>query len=245
MLNNTYEITKGKTVAVLRLLLSLSLSSIILMTAIVAIAICLILLPLFSIEWNSSSQLIKPVFATHVNNTSDITVGEEIVQEGIVVSKEDPQANGVETAYILPHRNDSAVYVGTLTFTVTKPAEVFLNHRISLDNATLSQIDKDKFGELIVVYPHKVEQGGTPPDLPFVVDGEAPDYGTSGIFPYYSASFTFVADAVLLATTGNQPFIVFYDVSARIVEPQIVNHIEDAFVNSTAEPLETLNPNRS
>jgi hypothetical protein len=31
----------------------------------------------------------------------------------------------------------------------------------------------------------------------------------------------------------------------RVVEPQIVNHIEDAFVNSTAEPLEILNPNRS
>jgi hypothetical protein len=31
----------------------------------------------------------------------------------------------------------------------------------------------------------------------------------------------------------------------RVVEPQIVNHIEDAFVNSTAEPRETLNPNRS
>jgi hypothetical protein len=31
----------------------------------------------------------------------------------------------------------------------------------------------------------------------------------------------------------------------RVVEPQIVNHIEDAFVNSTAEPLETFNPNRS
>jgi sensor domain CHASE-containing protein len=31
----------------------------------------------------------------------------------------------------------------------------------------------------------------------------------------------------------------------RVVEPQIVNHIEDALANSTAEPLETLNPNRS
>jgi hypothetical protein len=31
----------------------------------------------------------------------------------------------------------------------------------------------------------------------------------------------------------------------RVVEPQIENHIEDAFVNSTAKPLETFNPNRS
>jgi len=31
----------------------------------------------------------------------------------------------------------------------------------------------------------------------------------------------------------------------KVVEPQIVNHIENAFVNSTAEPRETLNPNRS
>jgi hypothetical protein len=84
---------EGNSVAVLRSLLSVSLSSIILMTAIVAIATCLIL-PLFSIGWNSSSgQEIKQVFATHVNNTSDdIAVGEEILQQGIVVSKEGPQA---------------------------------------------------------------------------------------------------------------------------------------------------------
>jgi hypothetical protein len=91
-----------------------------------------------------------------------------------------------------------------------------------------------------------MEHGETPPDLPFVVDGEIPDYSTAGIFPYYYASIPFVADAVLLASTGNQSFIVLYDVAARAVEPEIVNHIEDAFVNSTtAEPLETLNPNRS
>lgn len=36
---------------------------------------------------------IKQVFATHVNNTSDdIAVGEEILRQGIVVSKEGPQA---------------------------------------------------------------------------------------------------------------------------------------------------------
>lgn len=83
-------------------------------------------------------------------------------------------------------------------------------------------------------------QGGTPPALPFVVDGISPDYGTSAIFPYYSASLPFVADAVVLVTNGNQPFIAFYDVAARVVEPQIVNHIGDAFVNSTAESLKTL-----
>jgi hypothetical protein len=241
------KLQEGNKVQVLRSLLSMSLSSILLMTAIVAIAMCLIL-PLFSIGWwNSSSQGINQVFATHVNNTSDdIAIGEEIVQQGIVVSQEGPQINGVQMAFILPHRNDSAVYVGTLTFTTTKPVEVFHNHRISLDNDTLSQIDKDKFGELRVNYPKKVEHGGTPPDLPFVVDGEIPDYSTSGAFPYYSASIPFVADALVLGTTGNQPFIAFYDVAARVVEPEIVNHIEDAFVNSTtAEPIETLNPNRS
>lgn len=52
-----------------------------------------------------------------------------------------------------------------------------------------------------------MEHGETSPDLPFVVDGKIPGYSTSGIFPYYSASISFVANAVLLATTGNQSFI--------------------------------------
>lgn len=72
------------------------------------------------------------------------------------------------------------------------------------------------------MYPHKVSQGGTLLDLPFVVGPQTQDYGVSGTFPYYSASLPFAADAVVLDTTGNQPFMAFYDVAARLVEPQLL-----------------------
>ncbi len=71
---------EGNSVAILRSLLSVSFSSIILITARVAIATCPIP-TLFGIGWNNSGgQGIKQVFATYVNNTSDdIAVGEEIL----------------------------------------------------------------------------------------------------------------------------------------------------------------------
>jgi hypothetical protein len=36
----------------------------------------------------------------------------------------------------------------TAFLTATKPVEVTFNHRIPLDNATLSQLDKEKFGKM-------------------------------------------------------------------------------------------------
>jgi hypothetical protein len=160
-----------------------------------------------------------------------------------VVSQPGAIYQNYQTAYILPHRGDGAVYQGTLSYTATLPVDVFIVHRISLDNMTISQIDNTTFGRLFFVYPHIVEQGGSPPAMPFVVDGISPDYeGTSSSSPLYSATMPFIGDSLLLVSNKSQPFIAFYDVSAKIMEPEIINHISDAFVNATDKPYISMRP---
>lgn len=189
------------------------------------------------IESRNLGTKFQQAYATHLNSASNKSVGDEIIQQGIVVSQPGSNYPNYHTAYILPHRDDGAVYEGIVSFTATEPVDVFINHRISLDNATLSQINNTKFDNLFLVYPHIAEQGGAPPAIPFVVDGISPDYeGTTPSSPLYSATMPFIGDALLLGSNKSKPFIVFYDVSANIVEPEIVNHISDAFVNATENP---------
>jgi hypothetical protein len=58
-----------------------------------------------------------------------------------------------------------------------------------------------------------------------------PDYRGS-TSPYFSASIPFVASSVVLRTNG-EPFIVAYEVSADIVQPKVIKHIENATTTST------------
>ena len=53
----------------------------------------------------------------------ETAVGQKIVRQGTVSSDVDPLKGheGHQAAVILPPRNDSAVYSGTLTFTASKP----------------------------------------------------------------------------------------------------------------------------
>src|SRR4051812_42112589 len=77
-------------------------------------------------------------------------VGKKIVQQGTVSSDVDPLKGheGHQAAVILPPRNDSAVYSGTLTFTASKPVQVAVINMYNLDNVTAAQIP-DKFGQLL------------------------------------------------------------------------------------------------
>ena len=54
-----------------------------------------------------------------------------------------------------------------------------------------------------------------------------PDYRGGSTSPYFSASIPFVASSVILRTNG-EPFIVAYEVSADIVQPKIIKHLENA-----------------
>ena len=60
-----------------------------------------------------------------------------------------------------------------------------------------------------------------------------PDYRGGSTSPYFSASIPFVASSVVLRTNG-EPFIAAYEVSADIVQPKIIKHLENALVTSSA-----------
>ena len=57
-----------------------------------------------------------------------------------------------------------------------------------------------------------------------------PDYRGGTSSPYFSASIPFVASQVVLRS--NEPFIAAYEVSADIVQPKIIKHLENATINT-------------
>jgi hypothetical protein len=112
-----------------------------------------------------------------------------------------------------------------LTFTATKPVEVTLQHRIPIDNTTLSQLDTQKYGKLFVRHLTSLPGNISAPSRII------PDYSGS-TSPYFSASIPFVASSVVLRTNG-EPFIAAYEVSADILQPKITKHIENATITTS------------
>jgi hypothetical protein len=167
-------------------------------------------------------------FATHMDTaTSNETT---IVHQGIVTSSPSPQIiprpnEHLQTVVILPYRSDGSIYKGVLSFTATKPVEVTFNHRIPIDNTTLSELDMQKFGKLFV--RHLTAFPGNISAIGRII----PDYSGSSS-PYFSASIPFVSSSVVLRT-NDEPFIAAYEVSADIIQPKIIKHLENATTDST------------
>ena len=170
-------------------------------------------------------------FATHMDTATSNE--KTVVHQGIIASSPSsaqvkPRSNErLQTVVILPFRSDGSTYKGVLTYTATKPVEVTLSHRIPIDNTTLSQLDMQKHGKLFVrhltAFPGNIT----------AVSRIIPDYRGGSTSPYFSASIPFVASSVVLRT-NEEPFIAAYEVSADIVQPKIIKHIENATVTSTA-----------
>ena len=162
-------------------------------------------------------------FATHMDTATSNE--KTIVHQGIVASSPNPQIlphpnKQNQSVVILPYRIDGSIYKGVLTFTATKPVEVTFSHRIPIDNTTLSQLDMQKFGKLFV--RHLTAFPGNISAISRII----PDYSGS-TSPYFSASIPFVASSVVLRT-NEVPFIAAYEVSADIVQPKIIKHLENA-----------------
>jgi hypothetical protein len=162
-------------------------------------------------------------FATHMDTATSNE--KTIVHQGIVASSPNPQIKPQpnkqnQSVVILPYRIDGSIYKGVLTFTATKPVEVTFSHRIPIDNTALSQLDMQKFGKLFV--RHLTAFPGNISAISRII----PDYSGS-TSPYFSASIPFVASSVVLRT-NEVPFITAYEVSADIVQPKIIKHLENA-----------------
>jgi hypothetical protein len=184
---------------------------------------------------NTNNQILQKAFATHMDTaTSNETT---IVHQGIIGSSPSPQIKSLpneqlQSAVILPYKSDGSIYKGVLTFTATKPVEVTFQHRIPIDNTTLSQLDMQTYGKLFV--RHLTDFPGNMSAPSRII----PDYSGS-TSPYFSASIPFVASSVILRTNG-EPFIAAYDVFADIVEPKIIQHHENATVTTNTTNTSTV-----
>ncbi|MGB8023841.1 MAG: hypothetical protein WCF06_05940 [Nitrososphaeraceae archaeon] len=167
-------------------------------------------------------------FATHMETATSNE--KTVVHQGIIASGPNPQIKpepneGRQSVVILPYRSDGSIYRGVLTYTATKPVEVTLSHRIPIDNTTLSQLNVQKHGKLFVRHLTALPGNISAPSRII------PDYRGATTSPYFAASIPFVASSVVLRTNG-EPFIVAYEVSADIVQPKIIKHLENATLTS-------------
>jgi hypothetical protein len=188
--------------------------------------------PLLGITNNFVDNIIynnhHQAFATHMDTATSNE--KTIVHQGIVASSPNPQIlphpnKQNQSVVILPYRIDGSIYKGVLTFTATKPVEVTFSHRIPIDNTTLSQLDMQKYGKLFV--RHLTAFPGNISAISRII----PDYSGS-TSPYFSASIPFVASSVVLRT-NEVPFIAAYEVSADIIQPKIIKHIENATITTS------------
>jgi hypothetical protein len=174
-------------------------------------------------------------FATHMETATSNE--KSVVHQGIIASSPNPQIKpepneGRQSAVILPYRSDGSIYRGTITFTATKPVEVTFSHRIPIDNTTLSQLNVQKHGKLFVRHLTAFPGNLSAPSRII------PDYRGGSTSPYFSASIPFVASDVVLRTNG-EPFIVAYELSADIVKPKIINHLENATLTGATTATNT------
>ena len=179
---------------------------------------------------NNNKQFLQQAFATHMNTATSNE--KTVVHQGIIASGPNPQIKpepneGRQSVVILPYRMDGSIYKGVLTYTATKPVEVTLSHRIPIDNTTLSQLNVQKYGKLFVRHLTAFPGNISAPSRII------PDYRGGSTSPYFSASIPFVASSVVLRTNG-EPFIVAYEVSADIVQPKIIKHLENATLTAGA-----------
>ena len=169
-------------------------------------------------------------FATHMETATSNE--KTVVHQGIIASGPNPQIKpepneGRQSVVILPYRSDGSIYRGVLTYTATKPVEVTLSHRIPIDNTTLSQLNVQKHGKLFVRHLTAFPGNISAPSRII------PDYRGGSTSPYFAASIPFVASSVVLRTNG-EPFIAAYEVSADIVQPKIIKHLENATLTAGA-----------
>jgi hypothetical protein len=184
-----------------------------------------------NIIYNNNHQ----AFATHMETATSNE--KAVVHQGIIASGPNPQIKlepneDLQSAVILPYRSDGSIYRGVLSYTATKPVEVALSHRIPIDNTTLSQLNVEKHGKLFVRHLTAFPGNLSAPSRII------PDYRGGSTSPYFSASIPFVGSDVVLRTNG-EPFIVSYDVSADIVKPKIINHLENATLSGATTATNT------
>jgi hypothetical protein len=208
----------------------------VLVTFVITIAFGVLLIGITNFVNNNITYNNHQAFATHMNTATSNE--KTVVHQGIIASGPNPQIKpepneGRQSVVILPYRSDGSIYRGVLTYTATKPVEVTLSHRIPIDNTTLSQLNVQKYGKLFVRHLTAFPGNISAPSRII------PDYRGGSTSPYFAASIPFVASSVVLRTNG-EPFIATYEVSADIVQPKIIKHLENATLTSATTNTSTI-----
>ncbi len=207
----------------------------VLVTFIITIAFGVLLISITNFV-NNNIIYNHQAFATHMETATSNE--KTVVHQGIIASGPNPQIKpepneGRQSVVILPYRSDGSIYRGVLSYTATKPVEVTLSHRIPIDNTTLSQLNVQKYGKLFVRHLTAFPGNISAPSRII------PDYRGGSTSPYFAASIPFVASSVVLRTNG-EPFIATYEVSADIVQPKIIKHLENATLTSATTNTSTI-----
>src|ERR1051326_6045330 len=207
----------------------------VLVTFIITIAFGVLLIGITNFVNNNITYNNHQAFATHMNTATSNE--KTVVHQGIIASSPSPQVKPMpnehlQSVVILPFRSGGSIYKGVLTYTATKPVEVTLEHRISIDNTTLSQLNVQKHGKLFVRHLTAFPGNISAPSRII------PDYRGGSTSPYFAASIPFVASSVVLRTNG-EPFIAAYEVSVDIVQPKIIKHLENAILTTSATTTNT------
>jgi hypothetical protein len=143
--------------------------------------------------------------------TQEPPVNQNFVRQGTVASEQDPLPGheGHEIAFVLPPRNDGAVYSGVLTYTASKPVEVVVLHKYDPKNST-----------------DVPEAYGT--ELTSTLPGDGGNVAITLFRPSYeaginSASVPFTGNALALHMLEDDPFTATYTVNAFATQPQDAN----------------------
>jgi hypothetical protein len=148
---------------------------------------------------------------TQAAATQEPPVNQNFVRQGTVASEQDPLPGheAHELAFVLPPRNDGAVYSGVLTYTASKPVEVVVLHKYDPQNST-----------------DVPEAYGT--ELTSSLPGDGGDVAITLFRPSYeaginSASVPFTGNALALHMLEDDPFTATYTVNAFATQPEDAN----------------------
>jgi hypothetical protein len=182
-------------------------------------------------DQNALGQSVPQDFTAKRSSTNYTDNPEEtFYRQGIISSFKSGPNETAQVAPILTHRSDDMIYSGVLTYSSTSPVEIAFLNKINIDNSTILSQIVNQFGKSS---PHWIDLASSSihnltKTTPQIIGGIQPEYGTST--PYYSASIPFVSGGVGLWSAVGEPFLVSYQLSAKLVHPEIVNHIA---LNST------------
>jgi hypothetical protein len=161
---------------------------------------------------------------TQAAATQEPPVNQNFVRQGTVASEQDPLPGheAHELAFVLPPRNDGAVYSGVLTYTASKPVEVVVLHKYDPQNST-----------------DVPEAYGT--ELTSPLPGDGGDVAITLFRPSYeaginSASVPFTGNALALHMLEDDPFTATYTVNAFATQPEDANQpLEFTSVEAAAD----------